>query len=29
MRIFKRVMKWAGLTLALLLVLGGAFIAHS
>ena len=29
MRIFKKVMKWAGLTLALLLVLGGAFIAHS
>jgi len=29
MRIFKRVMKWTGLTLLLLLVLGGAFIAHS
>ena len=29
MRIFKKVMKWAGLTLALLMVLGGAFIAHS
>jgi uncharacterized protein (DUF885 family) len=29
MRIFKKVMKWAGLSLALLLVLGGAFIAHS
>ena len=29
MRIFKRVMKWAGLVLVLLLVLGGAFIAHS
>ena len=29
MKIFKKVMKWAGLTLALLLVLGGAFIAHS
>ncbi|MGA9575282.1 MAG: DUF885 domain-containing protein, partial [Lysobacterales bacterium] len=29
MQIFKRVMKWVGLTLALLLVLGGAFIAHS
>jgi len=29
MRIFKRVMKWAGLTLLLLLVLGGAFVAHS
>jgi len=29
MRIFKRVMKWAGVTLLLLLVLGGAFIAHS
>ncbi len=29
MRIFKRVMKWIGLTLALLLVLSGAFIAHS
>ena len=29
MRIFKKVMKWVGLTLVLLLVLGGAFIAHS
>lgn len=29
MRIFKKVMKWAGLTLVLLLVLGSAFIAHS
>lgn len=29
MRIFKRVMKWTGLTLLLLLVLGGAFMAHS
>jgi uncharacterized protein (DUF885 family) len=29
MRIFKKVMKWLGLTLLLLLVLGGAFIAHS
>jgi uncharacterized protein (DUF885 family) len=29
MKIFKRVMKWTGLTLVLLLVLGGAFIAHS
>ncbi len=29
MRIFKKVMKWVGLTLVVLLVLGGAFIAHS
>lgn len=29
MRIFKRIMKWTGLTLLLLLVLGGAFIAQS
>jgi len=29
MRIFKKVLKWVGLTLVLLLVLGGAFIAHS
>jgi len=29
MRMFKKVMKWTGLTLALLLVLGGAFIAQS
>lgn len=29
MRIFKKVMKWLGLTLLLLLVLSGAFIAHS
>ncbi len=29
MRIFKKVMKWVGLTLVLLMVLCGAFIAHS
>ena len=29
MRIFKKVMKWVGLTLVVLLVLGGAFVAHS
>ena len=29
MRLFKKVMKWFGLTLAIVLVLGGAFIAHS
>jgi len=29
MRVFKKVMKWVGLTLVLLLVLGGAFVAHS
>ncbi|MDH4019622.1 MAG: DUF885 domain-containing protein [Xanthomonadales bacterium] len=29
MRIFKKIMKWVGLTLVVLLVLGGAFIAHS
>ena len=29
MRIFKKVMKWVGLTLVVLLVLGGAFMAHS
>ncbi len=29
MRIFKKVLKWVGLTLVLLVVLGGAFIAHS
>lgn len=29
MRLFKKVMKWTGLTLAVVLVLGGAFIAHS
>ncbi len=29
MRLFKKVMKWFGLTLAVVLVLGGAFIAHS
>lgn len=29
MRLFKRVMKWFGLTLAVVLVLGGAFTAHS
>lgn len=29
MRIFKKIMKWLGLTLAMVLVLGGAFIAHS
>jgi len=29
MRLFKKVMKWFGLTLAVLLLLGGAFIAHS
>lgn len=29
MRIFKKVMKWVGLSLVLLLFLGGAFIAHS
>ena len=29
MRFFKKAMKWIGLTLVVLLVLGGAFIAHS
>ena len=29
MRLFKKIMKWFGLTLAVVLVLGGAFIAHS
>jgi uncharacterized protein (DUF885 family) len=29
MRIFKKIMKWFGLTLAVVLVLGSAFIAHS
>lgn len=29
MRIFKKIMKWVGLTLVVLLLLGGAFIAHS
>jgi uncharacterized protein (DUF885 family) len=29
MRLFKKIMKWCGLTLAVVLVLGGAFIAHS
>ncbi len=29
MKIFKKIMKWLGLTLVLLLVLGGAFLAHS
>jgi len=29
MRIFKKVMKWFSLTLLVLLVLGGAFVAHS
>lgn len=29
MRIFKKIMKWFGLTLAVVLLLGGAFIAHS
>ncbi len=29
MRIFKKIMKWFGLTLAVILILGGAFIAHS
>ena len=29
MRIFKKVLKWVGLMLVLLVVLGGAFIAHS
>jgi len=29
MRLFKKIMKWLGLTLAVVLVLGGAFIAHS
>jgi len=29
MRIFKKIMKWVGLTLVVLLVLGGAFVAHS
>ena len=29
MRIFKKIMKWLGVTLAVVLILGGAFIAHS
>lgn len=29
MRIFKKIMKWLGVTLAVVLLLGGAFIAHS
>jgi len=29
MRIFKKILKWTGLTLAVVLVLGGAFIAHT
>ena len=29
MRLFKKIMKWFGLTMAVVLVLGGAFIAHS
>jgi len=29
MRIFKKILKWLGLTLAVILLLGGAFIAHS
>ncbi len=29
MRLFKKIMKWFGLTLAVILVLGSAFIAHS
>ena len=29
MRLFKKIMKWFGLTLAVVLVLSGAFIAHS
>lgn len=29
MRVFKKIMKWLGLTLAVVLVLGGAFLAHS
>ena len=29
MRIFKKIMKWLGLTLAVVLVLGGAFVTHS
>ena len=29
MRLFRKIMKWFGLTLAVVLVLGGAFIAHS
>jgi len=28
-RLFKKIMKWVGLSLVLLLVLGGAFVAHS
>ncbi len=29
MKVFKKIMKWLGMTLVLLLVLGGAFVAHS
>ena len=29
MLIFKKMMKWVGLTLVVLLVLGGAFVTHS
>ena len=29
MRLFKKIMKWFGMTLVVVLVLGGAFLAHS